>query len=121
MATASKRLVIDASVAAAAGQTIKPASRRCRECLLVVLKISHRLVMTPPLASEWDAHQSLFAARWRAEMRSRGKIVSLTSVLHESLRSQVPATGAVQKDLHLVEAALGVDRIVLSLDDNARA
>jgi hypothetical protein len=77
--------------------------------------------MTPPLASEWDAHQSLFAARWRAEMRSRGKIVSLTIVLNESLRSQVPATGAVQKDLHLIEAALVTDRIVISLDDNARA
>src|ERR1700730_11723405 len=102
MATASKRLVIDASVAAAAGQTIKPASRRCRECLLVVLKISHRLVMTPPLTSEWDAHQSLFAARWRAEMRSRGKTVDLAIVPDDSLRSQAPATRPARKDLHLI-------------------
>jgi len=121
MAAASKRLVIDASVAAAAGLTIKPASRRCREFLLAVLKISHRLAMTPPLATEWDAHQSLFAARWRADMRSRGKTVSLTIVPNEGLRSQVPATAAIRKDLHLIEAALATDNIVISLDDSACA
>lgn len=54
-------------------------------------------------------------------MRSRGKTVSLTIVRDESLRSQVPVTEALQKDLHLIEAALATDGIVISLDDNARA
>lgn len=120
MATASKRLVIDASVAAAAGETIKPASRRCREFLDAVLKICHRLAMTAALANEWDAHESLFAARWRAEMTSRGKIVRLTISPNEDLRNQVRSTAAVLKDLHLIEAALAVDGIVVSLDENAR-
>lgn len=54
-------------------------------------------------------------------MTSRGKIVRLAEQSNETLRGQVPQTPAVVKDLHLIEAALAADRIVISLDDNARA
>ena len=119
MAVPSKRLVIDASVASAAGATMHPTSRRCREFLSEVLKISHRAVMTPDLTREWDRHQSLFALRWRAQMRSLGKIVDIAGVESGELRRQVVLTLAVRKDLHLVEAALATDKTVVSLDDRA--
>ncbi|HWY46962.1 MAG TPA: hypothetical protein VNX70_06250 [Bryobacteraceae bacterium] len=77
--------------------------------------------MTVTLAAEWDRHQSLYAARWRAEMRSRKKVVDIADVQNEEVRRQVPVSSAVQKDLHLIEAALATDQIVISLDDRAQA
>lgn len=120
MATVSRRLVIDASVAAAAGQTLVPDSRRCREFLQAVLRISHRATMTPQLRAEWIKHQSLFAARWLAEMRSKRKVENFADVRNEELRADAPNTPSAQKDLHLIEAALATDRIVISLDEPAR-
>jgi hypothetical protein len=112
---------VDASVASAAGQTLHPSSFRSREFLVEVLKISHRIVMTAALGGEWDKHQSLFALRWRAEMRSQAKIVDMVDVENAGVRSQVAMSPAVMKDLHLVEASLATDRVVVSLDDRARA
>jgi hypothetical protein len=121
MATNSRRLVIDASVARASGQTVHPASRRCREFLSAVLKICHRAAITRELAAEWDKHQSQFARIWRAEMRSRGKIVDLPDVTDEEFRGQVDLDSpGVRKDLHLIEAALATDKLIVSLDERAR-
>lgn len=77
--------------------------------------------MTTLLAHEWDKHQSLFALRWRAEMRSKAKIVDIAHVENPDVRAQVIISAAVMKDLHLVEAALATDKVVVSLDDRARA
>ena len=111
---------MDASVASAAGQTLHPSSFRSREFLVEVLKIGHRIVMTAALAGEWDKHQSLFALRWRASMRSQAKIVDIVSSENTVVRSQVIMSPAVMKDLHLIEAALATDKLVVSLDDRAR-
>ena len=56
----SKRLVIDASVARAAGgeDATFPISVYCRDFLQAVLDISHRVVMTPDIRDEWNKHQS---------------------------------------------------------------
>jgi hypothetical protein len=120
MAVVSRRLVIDASVASAAGLTMKPTSRRCRELLKAVLRISHRVTMTPLLRAEWNNHQSLFAARWLSDMTSKAKVEAIADVRNEKLRAETPATVSAQKDLHLIEAALATDKIVISLDDRAR-
>jgi hypothetical protein len=77
--------------------------------------------MTAALAGEWDKHQSLFALRWRAEMRSQAKIVDIVDVENADIRSQVAMSPAVMKDLHLVEAAIATDKVVVSLDVRARA
>jgi hypothetical protein len=121
MAVPSTRLVVDASVASAAGQTLYPSSFRSREFLAEVLKISHRIVMTAALAEEWDKHQSLFALRWRAQMRSQAKIIDFVDVENVDVRSEVTMSLGVMKDLHLVEAALATDKLVVSLDDRAVA
>jgi hypothetical protein len=121
MATVSRRLVIDASVASAAGLAMNPDSRRCREFLQALLRISHSATMTPLLRVEWSRHQSLFARRWLAEMTSKAKVENIADTPNDELRSQAPRTRSAQKDLHLVEAALATDKIVISLDDTARA
>ena len=125
--TTSARLVIDASVAAAAGQTLHPTSRRSREFLDAVLKICHRVVMSPDLIHEWELHESQFSAAWRAEMRSKRKVIDLPGTRNSEVRNQLAAQAlshtmrrAAEKDLHLVEAAIETDKIVVSLDDHAR-
>jgi hypothetical protein len=120
MADVSRRLVIDASVASAAGLTMQPTSRRCREFLQAVLRICHRSAMTPMLREEWNKHQSLFSARWLADMTSKAKVEDVADIQYEELRSEAPITASAQKDLHLIEAALLTDHIVISLDDRAR-
>jgi hypothetical protein len=120
MAAVSRRLVIDTSVASAAGAAMHDDSRRCREFLQAVLQISHRAAMTPLLRNEWKRHQSLFAARWLAEMTSKRKVDGIADIPHEALREEAPARKSVQKDLYLVEAALTTDKIAISLDELAR-
>jgi hypothetical protein len=54
-------------------------------------------------------------------MRSKRKVFDLVQVQHEELRTQLNVSlTAIQKDLHLIEAALATDRVVISLDDRAR-
>jgi hypothetical protein len=121
----SKRLVIDASIASASGETMHPTSRRCREFLDETRKICHRMVLTRHLADEWRKHQSRFAAEWIIDMRNKGKVVDLVDVSHALIRDQLAAKGkgnirkAAQKDLHLVEAALATDKTVVSLHEIA--
>ena len=59
----SKRLVIDADVAQAAGSetATHPRARHCRDFLDEVLTLSHRVVMTERINNEWKNHQSRFA------------------------------------------------------------
>lgn len=52
-------------------------------------------------------------------MRSKAKIIDIVEGENAELRSQVDLSKAVAKDLHLVEAALATDNIVVSLDDRA--
>jgi hypothetical protein len=125
---ASKRLVIDASVAKSAGGL--GASHRvsisCRDFLMAVLEICHHVVMTPQLATEWRKHASRYSRRWRAAMVARKKVdkpvvSSNTGLLNKTCdalaQTQRPI---VTKDWLLVEAALAADRIIVSSDAEAR-
>jgi len=54
------------------------------------------------------------------EMTSKAKVDAMADVRNDKLRAEAPSTASAQKDLHLVEAALATDKIVISLDDRAR-
>jgi hypothetical protein len=123
----SKALVIDASVARSAGETEHPVSSACRQTLLTVLKVCHRVVMCKEIAREWKKHQSRYSSNWLAAMQSKGKIVRVEipedKVLTEKLeRLDVGEKGlrAMLKDLHLVEAARQTDFRIVSGDEAAR-
>lgn len=123
----SKVLVIDASVAKSAGETEHPVSSACRQTLISVLKICHRMVTCKESDVEWKKHQSGFALKWRAAMQSKGKVVRIEipkdSTLPEKLeRLAVPEKGkkAMLKDLHLIEAARQTDSRIVSSDEAAR-
>jgi hypothetical protein len=125
----SRQLVIDASVARSSGgpDASKPSSTLCRDFLLKVLEVCHRVVMTPDSRTEWKKHQSKFAKSWLASMVSRRKFLFARNCENALLRQTIgklnalewPVT-AMRKDIHLIEASLSGDLIVISLDDAAR-
>lgn len=126
----SKRLVIDASIAQAAGTTEHPTAKLSRDCLLSVLQICHQIVMTPDISQEWNKHQSLFAKKWLRNMIAKKKMVTgvtLTNDEKKQLCNNIDELGnspnqvkAMLKDVHLLEAALATDCVVISLDEKVR-
>jgi hypothetical protein len=124
----SRSLVIDASIARAAGDTsMHPTSKCCREFLQSVLEICHRAVMSMPIKQEWDKHQSHFARQWRIQMVARKKLEILNLVSHHSLESRLqnvesnPSLSAImEKDRILLEAALCSENRIASLDEQVR-
>ncbi|WP_437724230.1 hypothetical protein [Sorangium sp. So ce861] len=128
-AKTSRRLVIDASVARAAGGegATYPLSKHCRDALRTVLDVCHRAVMPPAIREEWNKHQSVFASQWRVAMVARKKLILEDTRPDPMLRGEIeaasssePGREAMLKDVHLVEAAQASDRTILSLDDAAR-
>jgi hypothetical protein len=121
-------LIIDASIAMAAGETsMHPTSHNCREFLQAVLQICHRMALTKPVQEEWNRHQSGFARRWRVSMMARKKIEGVEIPPHRSLKNRIAgvATSAaiaanLEKDRPLIEAALATDQRIASLDDRVR-
>ena len=125
----SKRLVIDADVARASGseRATHPRAEHCRDFLNAVLSLSHRMVMTEQINNEWKNHQSRFARRWRVSMDARKKIDRIDPPENAELQAKVTTTTnneneieALQKDFHLLQAALATDQTVVSLDETIR-
>jgi hypothetical protein len=124
----SRVLVIDASIAMAAGDvSMHPTSRDCREFLQSALVLCHRIAMTDPIREEWKRHQSRFASRWLTSMMARRKVVFVEIPAHHSLEvryaraeSDEALAAVMEKDRRLIEAALETEERVISLDDRMR-
>jgi hypothetical protein len=125
----SQALVIDASVACAAGpeDASYPTAKHCRDFLLAVRDICHRATFTSELSDEWKEHQSGFARQWRYSMFARKKIGRLDTYVNESFRQDVDSLAvgdnqrrAMLKDAHLIEAALVQGMRIVAMDEIAR-
>jgi hypothetical protein len=124
----SRVLVIDASIARAAGDvSMNPTSWSCREFLQAVLDLCHRMAMTAPIQKEWNEHQSRFARRWRKSMMARRKIEVVQVAADRSLEKRVVRAVAekylaaiIERDRRLIEAAQATEKRVISLDDQVR-
>ena len=124
----SRLLVVDASIASAAGDFSKhPTSQRCREFLLAIREICHRIVLTPPIQKEWDKHQSGFARKWRLSMVAKRKLAIIEIPKNQSMEMRFrkvvkdPSILAImEKDRCLIEAALLSEKRVASLDEEVR-
>ena len=125
----SKRLVIDTDVAQASGDedATDPRAINCRDFLKEVRSQEHRVVMTREISDEWKRHRSGFAFEWRVSMNARRRVVDIDPPEDEELRDKVTKTAsdeneseAMQKDFHLLEAALATDQTVISLDETVR-
>lgn len=125
-ARTSKLLVVDASIMRAAGGegATDPAPAHARDTLKAILTICHRVCLEPVLREEWKRHRSGFAQLWWRQMYARRKVVnceppSCAEIL-DDIRSFPAITAsdidAVEKDIHLIAAALATDQTVLSWD-----
>ena len=130
-ARTSKLLVVDASVMRAAGGegATDPAPAHARDALKTILAICHRVCLCSELREEWKRHRSGFAQLWWRQMYARRKVVtcdppSCADIL-DDIRSSPAITpseiGAVEKDIHLIAAALATDQTVLSWDNQVSA
>jgi len=125
----SKQLVIDTDVAQASGDedATDPRAINCRDFLKEVRFQDHRVVMTREISEEWKRHQSRFALEWRVSMDARRRIDRINPPEDEELRDKVTVTAtdedeieAMQKDFHLLQAALATDQTIISLDETVR-
>ncbi|MCU0914897.1 MAG: hypothetical protein MUC88_10075 [Planctomycetes bacterium] len=122
----SRLLVVDASVAHSAGQTEHPISSCCRDALLAVLRICHRIVMTEAIQNEWNHHMSRFTRKWFRSMVAKKKVyrcagVPLGQVDKACDGLSAPEQNSLREDLLLVEAACEGDGIVITRDDAIQA
>ena len=125
-----KRLVVNASVARAAGgvDATDSVSINCTEFLETFRdESSHHVVMTFELSEEWDEHQSNFAAEWLGNMIATRRFHYIELPQNRALYDEIEATAveekdinAMLKDFHLLGAALATDQTVISLDETIR-
>lgn len=125
----SKRLVIDTDVAQASGseEATHPRAKHCRDFLQEVLLLGHSVVMTPEISNEWKRHRSGFARRWRVSMDARKKVYRINTPADEELHDKIEKTATnqdeiedMQKDFHLLNAALATDQTIISLEEIIR-
>jgi hypothetical protein len=129
--------VIDASVARSASLAENPTSIACRQFFDVVLSVCHRAVLSREVEQEWinvalrietksDEVRIRFLKNWMAAMQRRGKLLKQPIAPDGALRSKINHLGLpegdrqkIMEDVHLVEAALSSDLVVVSRDDEA--
>ncbi len=128
----SKTLIIDASVARAAGTLpIGPdtpeTKKRCRDFLKNVYEICHKIGWTEAIKNEWKKHETESSLLWLTNMQDRGKLKVITSRKNKAFRKKVAMANlgkqvqvAVEKDIILIEAAWSSDKTIVSLDDKAK-
>ena len=101
-----------------------PIGSRNRDFLIGILEICHHVVLTDEISDEWRNHSSSFFRKWRLSMHAKKKFDrvitpdSLGTKL-EKLDVSEKAIAAMLKDVHLIDAALCADCIVISMDEKA--
>ena len=126
----AKRLVVNASVARAAGgvEATASVSISCTEFLETFRdECPHHVVMTPELSEEWDENQSKFAATWLRSMIARKRFDYEDPPVNQALRDEIEGTATreteievMRKDFHILEAARETDQTIISLDETIR-
>ncbi|MCX7046106.1 MAG: hypothetical protein NTX50_11550 [Candidatus Sumerlaeota bacterium] len=124
----SKEFVIDTDIVTSAGETDDPISSACREFLMSIYHICHRIILTDELDDEWNRHQSRFTVSWRGSMARRRKINrDHDCPENDALRRQLSKLNLdgneltpIMKDIHLLDAALHSNKRIASKDDAVR-
>lgn len=124
-------IVVDSSVAMAFGgpKATYPDSKACRDFCSTMLRVCHRVILTPDIKEEWRRHASSFARKWLSAMVARRKFSYLDegAVFDRELRQGIRAfavsdndRAAMDKDCRLLEASIATDKRIASLDEDAR-
>lgn len=130
-------IVIDASLARAAGQSSDRVALACVDALDAVLKYGHSLAMSEKSRDEWlksrsrhgesySQYASMYAFQWWASMVSMRRVVWIELDQASEIRQRILESVTeqdktqVEKDLYLIESAYVSSSRVLSLDDRIR-
>lgn len=123
----AKSLIVDASVAQASGTAAHPDARSCRVFLEEMTNEKIHLVETQELCEEWKNHSSNYFRKWRVKMNGSRLQKALHDVKDAEFRGAVnklviPESKlvALQKDVHLFEAAFAAEECIISLDEEVR-
>jgi cytochrome c553 len=132
-------IVVDASIARAAGTTDAPTSSNCRDFLFGLRDATQcHCVFSPELRDEWKKHASVLSAKWQNSMLSRRRVTHLPAAKNDQLQAhlnkcagtisgqadialKLKVSTALAKDAHLVEAAIQAGNRVASLDEALRS
>jgi len=124
-----KCLVIDTDIARSAGgeNTQDERSKSCRDFLLALRDTKHKIVTTETIRDEWHKHQSRITRTWLVSMVAQKKVCWIDAPADGELRTKVAQAATIEKkreamfkDIHLIEASLQADRIVISMDEIVR-
>jgi hypothetical protein len=125
----SNRYVVDATVGQAASSTATAGvGKQCREFLMDIWVICHRVVMTDDIEREWRVHRSRFFVMWLSWMERAGKVAYVRECQRADIRACIEqardelgdaGVTALLEDIHLVEAALATDNRIVSLEVEA--
>ena len=123
----SKRLVIDTDVAQASGgeDAIDSRAINCRDFLSEVRSLNYRVVMTKEISDEWKRHRFGFAFEWRVSMYARRRVDSIDPPEDQTLHNKITTTikdeiEVIEKDFHLLNAALATDQKIISCEKQIR-
>ncbi|MYG00087.1 hypothetical protein F4212_13280 [Candidatus Poribacteria bacterium] len=125
----TKRLVIDTDVVQSSGSenATDPRAVNCRDFLKAVRFHNYRVVVTREINAEWKRHKSGFAHEWKVSMYVRRRIVDINPPENDALHDKITTTTndpdeveVMEKDFHLLQAALETDKIIISLDQTVR-
>jgi predicted nucleic acid-binding protein len=129
MPRAKLQIVIDASVARAAGDvSMHPVSKNCRETLQALSNSELDIATCSALASEWKKHQSNYSRLWLISMIARGRFNCLpVEPINHDFRKCIgdnaeteKCADTMEKDAHLVEIALQTGKRIIALDETVR-
>ncbi len=127
------RLVVDASIARAAGKGNRAANPPAPACIqaLEIIQAQEQLraLFSKEVLDEWYKHASIFATKWLGNLKARKRFERLdvprwehsAAVRDAAFDLEGRGEAAVLKDLHMVELAMASDRRVVSLDDRQAA
>ena len=132
-----KQLVVDTSVALAAGgrevtdsdvEAKDLVSINCTEFLETFRgECSHHVVMTLELFEEWKRRRSKFTVTWLRSMIARKRWDYVEPPVSQALRDKIEGTATseseiedMRKDFRLLEAARSTDQAIISLDETVR-
>lgn len=127
--TTTSHIVVDASVAMSVGELASDSvAAACRSLVnqLSSKECSTGILMTPAVRAEWKKHVSALMSSWLVSMVSRGRVREERDRVVRDLRDAVAAVKdsgvrvALQKDLHLSEAAIFYGAPIASRDDKQR-
>ena len=122
------RIVVDASVATASGESHDFVSIACRGFLEEFRKGPSRLVIYSEIRQEWLRHPSAFAVEWLAAMVASKRVDDIQLADQPKLRELLNSIALSitekrnwAKDFHLICASLQADKSIASRDRKAEA